>query len=61
MARRSPPLERAVDRMLGVSRRRRQFAYAAIGTGFALLRPTLRRLASATVVVVAVVGLATVF
>ncbi|MGH9185146.1 MAG: hypothetical protein ACRD0U_04915 [Acidimicrobiales bacterium] len=36
--------ERLTDRVLGVSRRRRKFAYAAIGTGLALLRPALNRL-----------------
>ena len=35
------------DRLLGVSRRRRQAAYAAFATGYSLLRPALRRLAVA--------------
>jgi len=38
-----------------VSRRRRQLAYAAIGTGVAMLRPLLRRAAWAALVVVALV------
>ena len=36
----APPL---LDRALGTSRRRRQAAYLALGAGYALLRPTLRR------------------
>jgi hypothetical protein len=35
--------QRVVDRVLGVSRRRPQLAYAAIGGGLAMLRPVLRR------------------
>lgn len=48
--------QRLFDRALGVSRRRRQLAYAAIGGGLAMLRPLLRRglLATAVVVLVAV-------
>ncbi|MGH9139139.1 MAG: hypothetical protein ACRD0G_19185 [Acidimicrobiales bacterium] len=36
-----------VDRALGVSRRKRHVAYAAIGTGLVMLRPMLRRVGAA--------------
>jgi hypothetical protein len=41
----APPtrFERFVDLVLGVSRRRRQAAYFAIGGGLAALRPVLKR------------------
>ena len=41
----APPTrsQRLVDAVLGVSRRRRQLAYATIGGGLAMLRPLLRR------------------
>jgi hypothetical protein len=50
----APPTrsEKLVDLLLGVSRRRRKLAYAAIGGGFVALRPLLKR--------AAVVGLAAV-
>ena len=50
--------QRAVDRVLGLSRRRRQLAYAAIGGGVAMLRPVLRR---GAVVVLAVGAYVAVF
>jgi hypothetical protein len=53
-----PWSERAVDRLLGVSRRRRQAAYLAIGTGLAVLRPMLRRATALLVVVLAAALLA---
>jgi hypothetical protein len=37
------PQRTLLDRALGTSRRRRQAAYVAFAAGFALLRPTLRR------------------
>ena len=42
------------DRVLGVSRRRRQAAYLAIGGGMKLLQPMLRRLGLLLAVVVVV-------
>jgi hypothetical protein len=39
------PTQRFVDRLLGVSRRRRLMAYASITGGLAALAPMLRRLA----------------
>jgi hypothetical protein len=50
-----------VDRALGVSRRRRQLAYVAIGGGLAVLRPILRRTAAVTGFVALLVTLAVVF
>ncbi len=47
--------QRLVDRLLGVSRRRRQLAYATIGGGLAMLRPLLRRGAVAGLVAAAFV------
>jgi hypothetical protein len=46
---------RVADRLLGVSRRRRQAGYLALASGFSLLRPMLRRIAAlaGTVVLVA--------
>jgi hypothetical protein len=41
-----------VDRALGVSRRKRQVAYAAIGTGLLMLRPMIRRVGVAAVLFV---------
>lgn len=48
----APPTarQRLVDRALGVSRRRRQLAYVAIGGGMAVLRPMLKRTAAALAV-----------
>lgn len=46
MSRRQSAFDRLVDRALGVSRRRRQVAYLAIGGGLSLLRPVLRRTAA---------------
>lgn len=43
-----PLFDRIVDRLLGVSRRRRRVAFYAIGTGLAMLRPALRRVAYCT-------------
>ena len=37
------PTQRFVDRLLGVSRRRRMMAYASIAGGLAALRPMVRR------------------
>jgi hypothetical protein len=42
--RRSPIAPTLADRLLGVSRRRRQAAYLAIGGGMKLLQPMLRRI-----------------
>jgi hypothetical protein len=42
--------ERVVDAVLGVSRRRRRAAYYAIAGGVAVLRPLLRRVAVAAIV-----------
>jgi len=39
------PTQRFVDRLLGVSRRRRVMAYASIAGGVAALAPMVRRLA----------------
>jgi hypothetical protein len=42
---RPAPARRSIgDRILGVSRRRRQAAYLAIGSGLKLLQPMLRRI-----------------
>jgi hypothetical protein len=38
-------IDRWVDRLLGVSKRRRQAAYLAVASAFGLLRPMIRRLA----------------
>ena len=55
------PASRLVDRLTGVSRRRRLVAYASIGSGLVLLRPMLRRVAlgalGAAVVVAALAAL----
>lgn len=51
--RRSPIAPTVGDRLLGVSRRRRQAAYLAIGGGLKLLQPMLRRLGVLLAVVVA--------
>jgi len=59
--RRPTPAQRLVDRALGVSRRRRQLAYLAIGGGVAMLRPLLRRAAAATGLTVALLVAAAVF
>lgn len=49
---RSAPRRRPVaDLLLGVSRRRRQAAYLAIGGGLKLLLPMLRRLGALVVIV----------
>lgn len=48
---RTTPWQRAADRLLGVSRRRRQLAYVAIGSGLAMLRPVFRRAAALTALV----------
>lgn len=50
--RRSPVAPTLGDRLLGVSRRRRQAAYLAIGGGVKLLQPMLRRLGLLAAVVV---------
>ena len=42
--------EKLVDLLLGVSRRRRKLAYAAIGGGVVALRPVLKRAAVVAVV-----------
>jgi hypothetical protein len=47
----------AFDRVLGVSRRRRQAGYMALAAGLHLLRPMIRRLATATVLVVGLAAL----
>jgi hypothetical protein len=53
------PTRRIVDRLAGVSRRRRLVAYASIAGGITLLRPLLVRLALVILVTVALVtGLA---
>ncbi len=53
--------QRLFDRALGVSRRKRQLAYVAIGGGLAVLRPLLRRAAAVTGFVVLLIGLAVLF
>ena len=50
--RRRPVATSTTDRLLGVSRRRRQAAYLAIGGGLKLLQPMLRRFALLVAVVV---------
>ena len=50
--RRSPIAPTLADRLLGVSRRRRQAAYLAIGGGVKLLQPMLRRLGLVVAVLV---------
>lgn len=47
------PIDRWTDRLLGVSKRRRQAAYIAIGSGVGLLRPMLRRIGIVVAVLVA--------
>jgi hypothetical protein len=47
-----------VDRLAGVSRRRRLVAYASIGSGLVLLRPLLRRVLLATLGIAAAITLA---
>lgn len=53
----APPTrsQRLLDAVLGVSRRRRQAAYLAIGGGLAVLRPVLRRAAVVALAVAVVV------
>lgn len=53
----APPTrsQRLLDAVLGVSRRRRHAAYLAIGGGFAVLRPVLRRAAVLAVALVVIV------
>ena len=53
--------QRLFDRVVGVSRRRRQLAYVAIAGGLAVLRPALRRAAAVTAFVAMLVALAVVF
>ena len=50
----APPTrsEKLLDLLLGVTRRRRKLAYAAIGGGFVALRPLLKRAAVVGVVLV---------
>lgn len=50
-----------LDRVLGVSRRRRQLAYLAIAGGFAMLRPLLRRVAVLGTVLVLWIAVAILF
>ena len=52
--RRRPVATSFADRALGVSRRRRQAAYLAIGGGLKLLQPMLRRLGLGVAVVIVV-------
>ncbi|MBA2283230.1 MAG: hypothetical protein H0W25_18630 [Acidimicrobiia bacterium] len=53
---RTRPKPTLVDRALGTSRRRRRAAYVAFAAGFALLRPTLRRLGAAALAVATVLA-----
>ena len=53
--------QRLLDRLLGVSRRKRQLAYVAIGGGLAVLRPLLRRTAAVTGFFALLIMLAVVF
>jgi hypothetical protein len=56
---RPTPTSRLVDRLAGVSRRRRLVAYASIASGLVLLRPMLRRAALLALgVAAAIAGLA---
>jgi hypothetical protein len=45
--------QRLVDSLVGVSRRRRLMAYASIAGGLAMLRPMLRRIALAALLIAA--------